>query len=210
MGHEKRDIEQPHLVEAVLLGHEGRFNDVFQAVVSHQVTDQRCDDGPENVGLNVFLEEPAESTAGEVLFFRERQRPRVNVGILFDDVWVCVVLDVVFFAPVIHRQTGEQREGYRGQRQVTCFGLASRRVDAFVANHGDGGGEQARQREKHEPPLEREIDVSSVQTTHHAQENQNLRPGLGGGLVKQPLFLQFFSKIGHRMCSHLHHQRSGR
>ncbi len=171
---------------------------------------QRCDNRPEDVSLEVFLKEAPKGSACFVFFFRKRQGPRIDVRVFLDDVWMRVMLNVVFFSPIIHRKARKQRERQGSKGQVACLRFASRRVNPFVADHGDGGGDQAGDWEKNQPPLQGEVDVCGVQQTDDGQQNQNLGPGFGCWFVQQPLFLQFFAQFCHWMCSHLHHQRSRR
>jgi len=83
-------------------------------------------------------------------------------------------------------------------------------MNAFVADHGDGGGEQAGEREQQQPPFEREGDVRGIQAADNGEQDDDFRPRFGRGLVQKAFFLQLFPQICHRMCSHLRHQRTRR
>ena len=99
---DQRCIKQPHLRKFVLLGLERGRNHVFQAVVPHQVTNQRRQHWPEHVGLEVLLEELAQLATGFVFFLGKGQRPRMDVGVSANHVRVCMVLHVVLVSPVLH------------------------------------------------------------------------------------------------------------
>jgi len=88
------------------------------------VPDQRRDDRPKHVRLQVLLEELPWLAARVVFLFRERQRPRVDVGVSANDIGVRMVLNVVLVTPIFHGKTGKQRERQRCKRKVAGFRLA--------------------------------------------------------------------------------------
>ena len=52
-------------------------------------------------------------------------------------------------------------------------------MNAFVADHGDGGGEQAGEREQQQPPFERKGDVGDIQATNNGEQDDDFRPRFG-------------------------------
>ena len=124
VGQNQRRIQQPHLGKPVFLGFEWRGYDVLEAVVPHQVTDQRRDHRPEHVGLHVLLEELSRLAAGVVFLFREGQGPRVDVRVPSNDVGMSVMLHVVLVAPVLHGKPRKKRKSEGGQRKVARLRFA--------------------------------------------------------------------------------------
>ena len=179
--------------DSLTLGLERSGDDVLQTVVAHQMAHERCDDGPEDVGLEVLLEESTHGSAGQVFLLGEREWPRVDVGVLLKHVWMGVVLYVVFFPPVVHGQPREQRESKRSKRDVACLGFACGRVNAFMADHGDGGRDQSGQWEEKETVLQRQENVCGVQNTNNGHQSDEFCPRFRGGFVQKPLVLEFFA-----------------
>ena len=176
MSTQEGDVEEIHLRKPIFLGFERCGDDVFQTVVSHEMAHERGDNGPKHVGLEIFLEKPTDGAAGLVFFLREGEGPRMNVRVLFHDVWVSVVLHVVLFSPVIHRKARKKRESQRCKCDVACFGFTCRGMNTFVANHGDGGGDQPGQRKKDQSPFEREHDMCCVQKSNHHHQCDEFGP----------------------------------
>ena len=193
MGAQETGVEEPHFVELLALGFERSGDDVLQTVVAHQMAHERCDDGPEDVGLEVLLEESTHGSAGQVFLLGEGEWPRVDVGVLLKHVWMGVVLYVVFFPPVVHGQPREQRESKRSKRDVACFGFACGRVNALVADHGNGGRDQSSQWEEKETVLQRQENVCGVQNTNNGHQSDEFCPRFCGGFVQKPLVLEFFA-----------------
>ena len=94
----------------------------------------------------------------------------MDVRVLFEYIRVSMMFHVVLLAPVVHREPGKQWERQGSDGDVASFRLARRRMDPFMANHGDRGGDQTGEWEQQQSIFQREEDVSRVQRSNHDQQ----------------------------------------
>ena len=117
----------------------------------------------------------------------------MDVGVPPHNIGMSVMLHVVLMAPVFHGKSRKKRKGEGCQRKVARLRLAGRGMNAFVTDHGNRCGEQSGHRQQKEANFEGEGNVCRVKPAQHGQEDDDLRPRLGGGFVEKAFFLQLFA-----------------
>jgi hypothetical protein len=61
------------------------------------------------------LEKTTNWSTGLVFFLAKSKRPRMNIWVNVDDVWMSVVFDVVLLSPIFHGKTCKKREDNGGE-----------------------------------------------------------------------------------------------